>query len=453
MKLIALFIIYISLIPIQLRAQNYDFGNADSALFTKYKVPDTDLHLLRFNANANYNYSNELYYRSYYNWNIRPTKIINEINSSLSSDYFLLKESDRGKLSFNLDLTGTYVNSNHIVQGPFDLAPRINNVTANFNFALAVNSNNYIKSSNIFYSLGTNIDINVSHLKNLPFAVEYDNDYLSVQNYIISAGIGWGRIRNITPVISAIKLQEKLKLVSSINDNLKEKTINGLAQKFSEVQQYIDDNGKPDNLFWKEFENIISDDGINPIKQNQFIESYLQHAQNDIRFMRNEGFETSLNLQMNYHNRNEWSYYITKQLYTLLNGRLDFSHQLNLKSQINFTMGLSGGTNILTDSEYKQYYDFSAGLGYDYELTEKLLIIVQNKFYVNFQNTYVQTKFLFNDIGLNLYYFIFNNMSIRVSYTWDYNVNKFINRDEDYINNHHNINIGLTYYIDRGMIF
>jgi|WetSurMetagenome_2_1015567.scaffolds.fasta_scaffold401829_1 hypothetical protein len=54
----------ILLISIQVLAQNYGLDNADPTLFTKYKIPETNLSTLYFNTQMNfnstkYNYSND----------------------------------------------------------------------------------------------------------------------------------------------------------------------------------------------------------------------------------------------------------------------------------------------------------------------------------------------------------------------------------------------------------
>ena len=340
----------------------------------------------------------------------------------------------------------------------------------------------------IYFIVGANINAYIDDQKREdPINIYYDTyNSNKNQNYIVSAGIGWGRMRNVTPVVEAIRFQERLKQVNALNNDLDEKTIEDLAQKFSQVNYYADVHDRYSKYFWQDIEKSLSNDGVSLAGLNQYSDSYLKEVLSEVRFVRNEGLETSFNLQVNYQNQYQYqrqyllinnydsnyysSYYypvndgpfINEQLYMLLNGSLAYSHQLNLNSQLNFNLSLSGGPNLIHNSDsynfpgnknIKQEYSFNCGIGYNYELTDRIVAAINNNFALSFQNADVQGKTLSNILNLVLRYFVEDNLSLTATYTWNYTDSKSIYYMWENEGNNHYVSVGFTYYIDRGLIF
>lgn len=263
-----------------------------------------------------------------------------------------------------------------------------------------------------------------------------------------------GRVRNVTAVVTAIRLQERLKQVNALNKDLDEKTIEELAQNFSRDGYYSDVHDRPAKYIWQDIEKTLSNNGITLSGLNQYADSYIRETLSEITLIRNEGFKTSINLEMNYNNVYNSNNPINEQLYTLLLGTMSYSHQLNLNSQISFDAALSGGPNVISNPEIRQEYVLSTEVGYDYELTDRLFATLHNSFNITFQNANAQGKSLFNDLSFVLHCFVEDNLALVASYTWDYTDSKHIyNYTWENEGNNHFVSLGFTYYIDRAMIF
>jgi len=114
-------------------------------------------------------------------------------------------------------------------------------------------------------------------------------------------------------------------------------------------------------------------------------------------------------------------------------------------------------TNALTDISKAVDLDpqndrlYFIRAGYNYELTDRLVATLNNAFNLEFLNYNKQEKFLTNILDFRLRYFIEDNLSLNAAYEWNYQVTKF-NYYENYTNNNHSINIGFTYYFEKGFL-
>jgi hypothetical protein len=452
-KLIVSFAILISF-SIQLKAQNYGLGNADPALFTKYKIPDTDLHSLSFNTNFNYSStkSSNYYGNSYYNNNYSNSN--ENLTYSLSPKYYLLKESEERVFSLNLNVSGSYDYTRQVNDGQGTNDSKNKTNSAELNMQLNTSYDKYQDTGNMFYTLGSSILVDLyDYRQDNTYEYSSYNQNIKNQNYIISAGLGWGRVRNVTAVVTAIRLQERLKQVNALSKDLDEKTIEELAQDFSRDGYFSDVHDRPAKYIWQGIEKTLSDNGVTLSGLNQYADSYIRETLSEITLIRNEGFKTSINLEMGYNNVYDSNNPINEQLNALLLGTVSYSHQLNLYSQISFDAALSGGPNVISNPKIRQNYNLSAGLGYDYELTDRLFATLHNNFTLGFQNANLQGKSLSNDLSFVLHCFVEDNLALVASYTWDYSDNKNINYTWENEGNNHYVSIGFTYYIDRAMIF
>jgi hypothetical protein len=319
----------------------------------------------------------------------------------------------------------------------------------------------YLSQGNLFYSFGSTISASINNYYN-------DNNQFSqyqgnvIQNYDISIGIGWGKIRDVTPVVSAIRLQERLKQLNLLNNDLSENTIEDLSEQFSKSIYYSQVHDRADKFFWQEIEKTLLNDGVSLAGLNQYGSSYLREIPNEIRFLRNEGIMTGFNIMINYDN----DYYTNdgifdpEHLNILGNVYLNLSHQLNLNSQVRFSLSLSGGPNAIKDSYYRQKYIIQSTIGYDYEITDKIVTSVSDAFNCAFQNNSasyysIDSKTLTNNFSLSINYFIEDNLSLNASYMWNYNDSR--TNDESltgkFAESTNNIVVGFTYYINRGFLY
>ncbi len=343
----------ISLISIDVSAQSYGLDNADPSVFSKFRIPETELSSLWFNTNLNYNSSKNSYYGTNYdNFN-------SNFNYSLVPHYYLLKESDDRYLSLSVMADGSYQRYRANEFTNFSPNDYYINTTDNVNIFASVDYRTYSTGNDMFLSVGSTDQFNTND--------DYRNDrnqdstrstsYTGGKNqqYTISLGFGWGKMRNVTSVVSAIRFQERLKQLNLLSNDLNETTIEDLAEQFYREGYYSNVHVRPDKFFWDDVEKTLSNDGVSLSGLNQYADSYVREVPGELRFVRNEGIVGGVNLQLSYNN----SYYsqtfpkINEQFYTLVNGYVNFSHQMDLNSQVSFNLSLSGGTKSDKELHHK----------------------------------------------------------------------------------------------------
>lgn len=441
-------------------AQTYGLDNTNPAVFSKFTIPKTELSALWFNTNLNY-YSHK-------NSNLFPTgQNSNYLNTNLSGSldpqYYLLKESDSKYLRINANVSGNYQHSYTGNEGPG--VSGMNYYYDNsdsWDLNASESYRDYFQGDNLFWS--------VSSIASLYISDGYHNSATSDstrstvysgrknQDYSFSIGAGWGKMRNVTSVVSAIRFQERMKQLNLINSDLSEKAIEDLAQEFYRQGYYSAVHVRPDKFFWQDVQNTLAADGVSLKGLNQYADSYLREVPNELKFMRNEGVVYGIQLNVAYSNTygsaNSYPFGISEQLMTLGNAYVEFSHQLNLNSQLNFNVSLSGGPNLSGNPQVWQEYDVSAGIRYDYELTDRVVVSADNSFGVTFQNSALHGRSLSNGANVQLNYFVEDNVSLSGNYSWNYFDLRGWNGSQSHIRNINNqVSVGFTYYIDRGFIY
>jgi len=183
-----------------------------------------------------------------------------------------------------------------------------------------------------------------------------------------------------------------------------------------------------------------------------------------------EGITTGINITMDYNNylRSNSGAPVSEQFNILGNAYFNLSHQLNLDSQLRFNLSLSGGPNVAKNSNDKQEYIIQSAIGYDYEITDKIVTSFSNSINYtinNYKFGYDQIKNLTDAFIVNVNYFIEDNLSLKILYEWQYHYSKSNNYFLDDSNNFlysssnkssnvgNNIVIGFTYYINRGFLY
>lgn len=462
MKRLVVLLAFFTLLSSQTIAQTYGLDNADSALFTKFRIPDTDLHSLLFNTKLNYyfNKSSTLYPvgQNYDNTN---TNLL----YSLSPGYYLLQESDNRYLSVNADMNGGYNYMYNKAEGSgINSKSYSKYYSSSMDLTAGGLFRDYLRDGSMFYSVSSSaqLSINDDHSNNSLTDSTRNVVYSGTkyQNYDFSIGIGWGKMRNVTSIVSAIRFQERLKQLNLLNKDLNESTIEELAQQFYREGYFSEVHVRPDKFFWQDVQNTLSRDGVSLAGLNQYADSYIREVPDELRFMRNEGIVGGVNIGVGYSNSYSSAAASVSHTNELLlaegEAYLEFSHQLDLDSQFDFNISLAGGPTLTRNAWMSQQYAVNAGAGYDYELTDRLVTSINESFAATLQNSNQQQRLIQNDFGVAVNYFVEDNVSFAASYFWDYStqrVNGFAGSDHiDNIGNSSSVNFGLTYYMSRGMI-
>jgi hypothetical protein len=438
-------------------AQTYGLGNTNPEVFSAFNIPMTYLSALWVNSNLNYYSQNDavLFVNGPH-----ASEFTSNLQAFLSPQYLLLEESDNRYLRLNVIASGTTNQQYTKIDGgnygpPGSLAQSQNSLA----FSLDGAYRDYDGSGNMFWSINTVATFNMSAnygdgSANYPTTSYYGAKF---QDYSFGLGVGVGKMRNVTAVISAIRFQQRLKQLNLLNGDLSEGSIEDLAQQFYREGYYGEAYVRPDKLFWQKIQNALAGDGVSLAGLNQYADSYLREVPNELRFMRTEGVVGGAQLQMQYSNQFQTTSpgvrNLAEAFYTLGNIYAQYSHQLNLNSQKAFGASLSGGPNIVRDSQMKQQYAAEANVAYDYELTDRIVLSAYEVFSLEYINMAVQARSLSDNIGTSVNYFIEDKVSLSASYSWNYfdNKNYVAPVHGETIDN--SVKIGVTYYINRGLIY
>lgn len=409
MKNSFMFLVLLSLLSIEVSAQTYGLDNADPSVFSKFRIPETDLSSLWFNTNLNFlsnktsNYGNGY---DYFNSNF---------DYSLAPQYYFLRESDDRYLSLNVMADGSYQRyrgNEYTVFSPNDYYIT---TTDNVDIAASEDYRTYSSGSDMYFSVGSTDQFSAhSGYRDSRNVDSTRSTFYSGQKnqmYTVSFGIGLGKMRNVTSVVSALRFQDRLKQLNLLSNDLNEKTIEDLAEQFYRQGYYSNIHVRPDRFFWDDVEKTLSADGVSLSGLNQYAESYIREVPGELRFSRNEGVVVGVDLKFSY-NSNYYSGFlhpISEQLFTLGETYVNYSHQMDLNSQINFDISLNGGPNLIKNPGIKQEYVFNAGAGYNYELTDRLVAFIDDGFGLTFQNMGIQGKHLSNYLNFGLNYFVEDN--------------------------------------------
>ncbi len=461
-KCMVLFLLFIFAALTDVNAQTYGLDNTNPSVFTKFRVPDTDLRALWFNTNLSFNSNRNDNSSDYGNAFNRPYSNTfsksTDFRYSLNPYYRILSESESHYINLNASLSGAYDYYFYEYEPYYQ---SFSNTTKENNYNMNLNAdfkyNNYINNKDFFYSGGANVNVSMNDTKTDNSSNSPRKFYqgTKTQIYSFSIGAGWGKFRNVTPVVSAIRFQERLKQLNMLNNNLSDKTIEDLARQFYKQPYYSQVFDRPGKYFWQGIDKTLSADGIDLNGLNMYAANYLMESVNEVRFIRQEGIMTGINLQFNYTN----NYYsnnsvpITEQFYSLAEVYLQYSTQLNLNSQISFNISLDGGPNLIASPVIRQKYDINTGVAYNYELTDRLVTSASETINIAFYNSAIQMKHLVNTFSMSLRYFIEDNLSLNSNYTWSYTNDKYYNNMYINSNKVHSFNVGFTYYIERGFLF
>jgi len=463
MKQSVVLFVFVALCAFDASAQTYGLDNTDPSVFSKFRIPETDLRSLWANTAVNFDT-----YKSSSLATIGPNNnyMTTFVNSSLSPQYYLLKESDDRYLSFTADVDGIYRYSSTQSEGPGVAVNNFNKISSDaLGLSATETYRDYMTGSNLFYSIGSNLQADFSDEYNDSRTSDSTRQTLyegtKSQTYGFSLGIGWGKMRDVTSVVSAIRFQERLKQLNLLNSDLSEPVIEDLAQEFYRQGYYSRVHVRPDKSFWQDVEKTLSGDAVSLNGLNQYADSYLREIPNELRFSRNEGIVFGINLQMSYSNNYYSAYYagiagpsITEQLMTLGSVYVNFSHQMDLNSQVNFNFMLNGGPNLIKHPQVKQQYEMRAGAAYNYELTDRIVVSASDAFDVIFQNVGDQGKNLTNSITIEMNYFVEDNISLNSSYNLYYSDQKaVVNMLSHTLTAENSVSVGFTYYVDRGILF
>lgn len=303
-------------------------------------------------------------------------------------------------------------------------------------------------------------------------SVSYSDD--KSQNYEIGIGIGFGKLRDVTPVVTALRFQERLKQISVINENLSDDQINLISSQFAKYDSYESTYDRPLKYFWEDMNKIMTDTNIPFSNANIYSRQYAFESLNELKFRRLEGRTFTISGNVLYNKRQQRQYYQSDYYYyyghsfstdpytetsieTVSPGVVfDFtvSKQKSETSQIHARTLCEIRTNISKEKLFNNYQSASGEIGYDSEITDRIVFQLSNQLNFLISNTSVSQNILTNSFNSQLHVFLENSFSLNLLYNFIYIENTFELSPTSftYYTRNHALSIGLNYYFDRAMI-
>ncbi len=316
------------------------------------------------------------------------------------------------------------------------------------NLMLSGNGNYYLQDR-IFATGQTVFDINTMRrttdgdIQPEVFRREADSRFL------ISAGVGFGRVRNVTPVIRALRFNERLNALNAgaLNDG----QIQNMAGVFAKRTGYNRVFDRPNRLFWDEISNVAP----GTLGNLSFYEAYyLSETLLESTGQRFEGWDAAGVLFVDhrrYSEEREQNGTTTLDIdgsesrYGVdLGGR--FFHNLSLEQMISLRANLGIGMISYSDvDDSENLFQLGLELGHLYNITDRILL--QSAISNNYERISIDddsvTDRVFR-INSTLTYFIENNVSVSANVSYRNEKIDFGNGDMSRSN--FGINVSLRYY-------
>lgn len=265
-------------------------------------------------------------------------------------------------------------------------------------------------------------------------------------NSDVKMGFGFGRVRNVAPVIRALRLNERLAAVE------KDRTIN--ADEVQEIARTIAKNSgyqsvyqRESKYFWNDvFKPIAKLDPLTPFEVLYFSEIISETIGS-----RYEGWDAAAGLDFIYDYYKE-SEKCEKMLGAFTQAR--FFHNISLSKQISLKATFEWYKPLINKENFPATMNIDLNCNYLWCLADRVLWNSSITFkYCNEKNSEIspESKLIFTNtlFQTSLSYFIEDNLSFSTSINWNLNYydqtsntsNKYISRLSS--------NMGLTYYFDR----
>lgn len=444
--------------------QSSGLGNTDTSIFTKYKVPITKYTIFNIDGSLDHKSFDEQIRDTYDSYdNIRK-----ETYFQLNPQFLSYIQSEKKVLSYQIAAYGILGSSS---------TERKNSKSNNYKSS-AESYNLILRFSGIMKNYDSSLNTVFKFNSELYYAEnnsEYDhrNNFSKVDRHILSSkfGIGFGRMRDITAVVQAIRFQERAKQVNLINKDFDEESLLSLAQIFSRENHYDIYYDRSKKYLWNDVDKSLKNSNCKLDELNLYSASYLFESLNEIRFRRNEGFEGFLTAGLEYVNSDQGYYsysldfgselyssiaYLDSKLFLAsIEGTFEYSHQLGLYSQFSFVTEVMRGYNLNENKTVKSVFGTNFRIAFDYELSDKLLLSIANLFNANTQDAEVHKYFYKNNLGLFFKYYIEDQFSLNTEFSWQKlsTNSKIYNRYGNKVDKLDNLSlrIGFNYFIDSSI--
>ncbi|MBN2012431.1 hypothetical protein JW960_24090 [candidate division KSB1 bacterium] len=406
----------------------------DDSLLKNYTLPTWGYNSLMIQTNNSISNSEQ-------EQNGRSTK-----NSSSSflvhPEYIIYKESETSIEHHNITINTLYEYSNTKQTAGFYNSEETNSRLA-YNAIINSTYNRYVTYQSFILVDG---NLQYDYYRNIKKEDNVKQTSINKNKYAnFKIGLGIGHVRNISPVIRALRFNERyLKIVST--EKLSAQQISLLAKEITKISGYRQIYDRYEKYFWDNLGNII---GNNPTL-SAFDWFYLRDALNENIGERFEGWDVSggINLQ------NLWQKYRSMGFF----GKYRYYKNLTLEQQIGFTLNTDYFEYIDDNLSNSQPYNGNVQIACEYLrlMTDKLLwrtslssnsrIGKITKSFFDGHQWYKQHSYF---LSSTVSYFVENKatLSFRISYSSSNNYNAAFDNSLDLFN----CSFSLSYYFNRNL--
>ncbi len=289
-------------------------------------------------------------------------------------------------------------------------------------------------------------------------------------------GIGFGRIRNVNPVIRSVRLDERMRTLNQ-NTSLGQNQILNAAEQFTKYQGYQARYDRPEKHFWQDMNQATGSvlSGMDPYDL-----MYLTDVLDEAIGSRLEGWEVTVGGIFNYNgqlDRTEEntqgqagtsldrSFTVNKNLTGFVNARwyknLTLNHQIGVFGSVNQSHPLEDDSE--SSVNYKRSASARAGVNWLWSVADRWLIVT------TLLNDYMRRKRTLNQqvgdpadlinwtnriiLSSDVNYFIENQLSLTVGLNGQLRHNGN-NQDESILDSRNfasSLTVGLRYYFSRNL--
>jgi len=267
-------------------------------------------------------------------------------------------------------------------------------------------------------------------------------------------GFGKGRIRNVTPVIYAIRFQERSEY-AGLTSSTNLETLQSLAQQFSKFDGYTKTGFRNEKFFWNDVNRIA---GIEN-NSSAFATNYVQESIFETIGVRKEGRRSSVKAGIEFlgnhqyilkstSNSNFYREVANHSIYSI-NGNFEKYSNKSLNTQIGHEVGFDVSLWDLSSKYSQDFIDYSiTSLFYKYDylkqLADRMVFQLSNTVtgQVAGDRYYDSTNFaLMNSLNTNIYYFLEKSTVVRFNLNYTYiNIEPF----EEYSLSQHAYSTSIT---------
>ena len=469
--LFACFLLFIT--PQYINAQE-SIGYSDSTDFQyliEYRLPDWgysnfSINSASFNSSGDYLNRDQDFNNSGFSNNSELSRSNYKTRLGISPRYELYKENEFR--TFSLDMLSSISTDFSKLEGEEKSGgvtdeDNGNSNSQNFHYQILVNNDFYI-SNNTFLTTNLFSDITYTRseneLKSNNQVIERMTSKGRTVNLEPEIGVGFGRIRNVTPVIRSIRLNERYKVLK--NDSFTDREILNTAEAFTKVQGYQRTHDRFQKYFWDDVNSGVNNKLDQASAYDLF---YLNDVFSENLGNRLEGYEASINIKYLYYNqlRKEDNFiapdgrHLSIYREAEINLKFDWYKNLNLYHQISF--------NVLNKLAFPLEREDDRDWINTANINAEWLWIFADRFQLStsFLNSFAETntKEEFDDInriyysrlGTNLFYFIENKLVLNAGVSLTYQNSLYETETADLNSKAFQWRIGggIRYYFNRNL--